>query len=86
MSHSIARMELSRKSFPSNNFNMLNRIDIAKMEARMEMDLRIAKKVHDLEQFRNRIHRKKEPTTSGLIIASQMALVCIYFAAVFRFA
>jgi hypothetical protein len=95
-SHSLARMEyaerVNRKVADLSNMEhkkavMQNRIAIAKMEARQEIDARIAKRVYELSNTSAiiRKQRNKDYDLAGYAMLTQMTLFCAYIAAVCKF-
>jgi hypothetical protein len=96
-SHSIARMEYAERvnrkvadlsaNMEHKKAVMQNRIAIAKMEARQEMDARIAKRVYELSNTSAiiRKQRNKDYDLAGYALLTQMTLFCAYIAAVCKF-
>jgi hypothetical protein len=99
-SHSLARMEyaerVNRKVADLSNMEhkkavMQNHLAIAKMEARQDMDARIAKRVYELSNektlkfIRAQFQREKDSSIAGYAMLTQITLFCAYIAAVCKF-
>jgi hypothetical protein len=85
-SHSIARMH--RSDFAADNkADLQHRLSIAKMEARQDMEARIAKRVYELSNTSAiiRKQRNKDYNVAGYAMLAQTALFCAYIAAVCKF-
>ena len=96
-SHSLARMEYAQRvnrkvddlsaTMEHKKAVMQNRLAIAKMEARQDIDARIAKRVYELSNASAiiRKQRNKDYDVAGYAMLAQTALFCAYIAAVCKF-
>jgi len=95
VSHSIARMEFAERvnrkvadlsaTMEHKKAVMQNRLAIAKMEARQEIEARIAKRTHELSNTSAIIRRHKDSDVAGYALLTQMVLFSVYIAAVCKF-
>ena len=96
-SHSIARMEYSERvnrkvadlsaNLQHKKAVMQNRLAVAKMEARQEIELRIAKRTQELSNTAAiiRKQRNKDYDVAGYALLTQMVLFSAYIAAVCKY-
>ena len=96
-SHSIARMEYSDRvnrkvadlsaNLEHKKAVMQNRLALAKLEARQEIDARIAKRAYELSNTSAimRRQRNKDYDVAGYAMLTQMLLFSAYIAAVCKF-
>lgn len=96
-SHSIARMEYAERvnrkvadlsaNLEHKKAVMQNRLAIAKMEARQEIELRIAKRTQELSNTAAiiRKQRNKDYDVAGYALLTQMVLFSAYIAAVCKY-
>jgi Zn-dependent M16 (insulinase) family peptidase len=100
-SHTIARMEYSERvnrkvadlsaNLEHKKAVMQNRLALAKLEARQDIEARIAKRVDDLSNektmkfIRAQFQRNKDSSIAGYAMLTQMALFCAYITAVLKY-
>ena len=96
-SHSIARMEYAERvnrkvadlsaNLEHKKAVMQNRLAVAKMEARQEIELRIAKRTQELSNTAAimRRQRNKDYDVAGYAMLTQMVLFSAYIAAVCKY-
>jgi len=101
VSHSFARMEIAERinrkvadlsaNMEHKKTVMHHRLALAKMEARQDIELRIAKRVQELSNektmkfIRAQVHKNKDSSLAGYAMLTQMALFCAYFAAILKY-
>jgi hypothetical protein len=100
-SHSLARMEYAQRvnrkvadlsaTMEHKKAAMQNHLAIAKMEARQDIDARIAKRVYELSNektlkfIRAQFQREKDSSIAGYAMLTQITLFCAYIAAVCKY-